>query len=345
MKPIINLLIVLLIFAATVSGQTLSFAVIGHAYGAHEGTNIGLYPPLLNAIESLNHDTDFLVLAGDIARTCSKMSYERVQFELSRYQHPVYWVLGNNDQTPYCLAQYYELHTNPIYSFSKDNNLFIFISFLSQQNLALSSDQLKLIDQTISNSTSENVFIFTHELIWVRNENFKHVFGNWRSRYAALIKTNSNFWEDLAPILTRTNDKKIYVISGDTGAHADSDALHFSTRDNLNFIATGLGNARESNYLLVKINQTEVSISAIPINNGVKLNTIEQYDLNRSNNRIYEQLKSADIKFLVARAFYYFWNFSEPYRQDKPFYCRTIATILVAAYFLFKLAQRRLKAQ
>lgn len=67
-----------------------SFIVAGHAYGSHQGTNLGLYPKFHEKLKGKKKDYDFIVLVGDFVRDGNIQNWKQVISELDSIQKPYF---------------------------------------------------------------------------------------------------------------------------------------------------------------------------------------------------------------------------------------------------------------
>ncbi len=78
--------------------SSYSFIAAGHAYGSHEGENIGLHPALLNRLYSgIDSTVEFMVFTGDIVNHSTSESWQQVEDELDSLSLPYFYVMGNHD--------------------------------------------------------------------------------------------------------------------------------------------------------------------------------------------------------------------------------------------------------
>ena len=85
-KAVHSIIIIIVFLCTLISGlgaqvdTSYAFIVAGHAYGAHDGTNIGLHPELLNSLDSgYDSNTAFIVFTGDIVNKSTPESWQQDQ--------------------------------------------------------------------------------------------------------------------------------------------------------------------------------------------------------------------------------------------------------------------------
>jgi hypothetical protein len=258
-----------------------SFMVAGHAYGAHTGTNIGLHPNFLNALSNgVNPDIRFLVLTGDIVNRSTTESWQQVEQELTARSLPSYYVMGNHDSNATGIAVFNAKHGNTYYSFTHQDELFIVLNS-TETLMSISETQIEFLKNTLdaAGDTTENIFIFFHELLWNSHEKYKGVKSNDRSRYDQ-IKAYSNFWTEVFPILEQHADKKIYVMAGDVGGRPTAIPAFYDTWGNVTLLASGMGEIADENYLVADVyNDETMGFRLIPLNGAITMKEIAFYSV------------------------------------------------------------------
>ncbi len=162
-----------------------SFIVAGHAYGAHDGENIGLHPNFLSSLDS-GYDSlaAFFVFTGDIVNKSSVESWQQVEDELARYSLPYYYVMGNHDDDDIGYQEFNEKFGSPYYAFHFQQELFIVLNSTEEQR-SISSNQISFLQEqlNLAGDTVQNIFIFFHEILWNSHDKYIGVLSNSRSRY------------------------------------------------------------------------------------------------------------------------------------------------------------------
>lgn len=258
-----------------------SFIVAGHAYGSHNGTNIGLHPNLLNCL-NIGYDTSaaFIVLTGDIVNNSTTESWQQVEVELANYDLPAYYVMGNHDVNDIGIQEFVKKFGNTYYAFHTQTELYIVLNSTEEER-SISAKQIYFLEEQINlvDDTIQNIFIFFHEILWNSHEKYMEVKSNSRSRYNEMANY-SNYWEDVHPILIENPDKKFFVIAGDVGGNPDAIAAFYDKCNNVTLIASGMGEVIDENYLLVHVYKKDsVGFELIPLNNELSLPEIEFFSV------------------------------------------------------------------
>lgn len=262
------------------NSEKFSFAIAGHSYGAGTENNFGLYPKFVATLETKSEQLDSVVLLGDFVRSCSPAAWQAVSNTFSELKLPFYPVMGNHDYDPYCQEKITNKHGNTFYTFSNSKAQFVVLD--SQKDpLRISSDQIELLRSVLETpETSNLVFIFFHELLWVYGRtDYEMVKGNSRSRFNFFSR--SNFWSDVAPTIEASPSKKVYIIAGDTGWSPQSIPLYFENRNNMTLVATGMGGLQDENFLIASIKDEIVNFEVVPLNQNNSLKQLKYYTKER----------------------------------------------------------------
>jgi hypothetical protein len=258
-----------------------SFLVAGHAYGAHEGENLGLHPLLLSSLdEGFDSLASFIVLTGDIVNQSTAESWAQVEAELAAYPFESFYVMGNHDANSAGYDAFEAKHAATYYSFYVQSELYIVLNSTIEQR-SISEDQLDFLAEEIevTGAGLKNVFIFFHEVLWNSHEKYIDVRSNSRSRYDQIVNY-SNYWEDVHPILLSHEDKNFYVIAGDVGGNPDAISIFYDRWDNVTLIASGMGEVPDENYLTVCIhNSDSIEFSLVPLRPDISLQDLTYYSV------------------------------------------------------------------
>ncbi len=271
------------------TNSTYSFIVAGHAYGAHSGTNIGLHP---NLLESLNAGYDstvsFFVFTGDIVNQSTQESWDQVKTEMDGFGLPYYYVMGNHDNNFIGNEVFIEKYGSTHYAFRVENELYIVLNS-TESDRSISSTQLTFLKNTLdtTDNSVKNIFIFFHEIIWNSHEKYKGVKSNSRSRYDQIIG-HSNYWTEVHPMLLQYPDKDFYLIAGDVAGNTDAIPCFYDKWDNITFLASGMGEVVDENYLLIKvIDNDNVAVKVVSLNSEITMNDIKYYSVPEQPQQIY----------------------------------------------------------
>jgi hypothetical protein len=232
------------------SEPVYSFFVAGHVYGQPGVDHRGVYPLFQLKLDSIQSDSTvkFGVFTGDIVIGGTIENWEEIDSVVSRFGRPIYFAPGNHDVTDVSL--YKERYGDSYYYFSFQEDLFIILNpNLDKWNI--SGAQLDFLKQTLHQKAAESnhVFVFFHQLLWVSpNNQYKNVKVNSLQGRADTI----NFWTELVPLFQQI-EKPVYMFAGDIGATADSDNNFYAEYDNIHLSASGMGNGKGDNFLLVDV--------------------------------------------------------------------------------------------
>ena len=258
-----------------------SFITAGHAYGSHDGDNIGLHPPLLERLYSgIDSTAEFIVFTGDIVNHSNVESWQQVDLEMDSVGIPSYYVMGNHDNNEAGRAVFEEKHGATYYTFYSHGDLFVVLNSI-EADRAISENQLAFLQDQIdlAADSTGNIFIFFHELIWNSHEKYIGVRSNSRSRYDQVVE-HSNYWEEVHPMLLERPQKDFYLIAGDVGGNPDAISAFYDRWDHITLLASGMGEVDDENFLLVHVikgDSTEFELA--PLNADLNLPGTEYYSV------------------------------------------------------------------
>lgn len=265
-----------------------SFFIGGHLYGASEDWN-SEFPSstIISNIDMINaNGASFFVSLGDNFRESDRIQIENFKKSFaSRVTIPIFNSVGNHDVQDRLL--YEENFGDTYFDFVYGNELFVFLDTESDKGNVgfIKGDQLSYFQNIIKNCRENpdinNVFIFSHKLIWsVDNPDYANLFEHVNSK-AGYPNSNYNFRHDIEPYLIELslNDKAVYWFSGDIGT--SSSFTFFYGKDkkyDITYIATGIGDTREDAILRVEVEKNG-EVRFIPISlSGKKMQIVEYYD-------------------------------------------------------------------
>jgi hypothetical protein len=181
--------------------------------------------------------------------------------------------MGNHDLSPSGISFFNEKHGNTFYYFKENNDLFFSFNVnLSWGNIT--QDQLSLFKETINNNFDSNkVFIFFHELIWTQGKlKYLHIQHNFLT-----YPFKSNFWTDLFPVFQSFPNRQFYLIAGDLGGTPNSISAFFDKKDNITFLASGMGETKRENFMRITVQGNTIGVNLIPLNSDISLGHINDY--------------------------------------------------------------------
>ncbi|HPR32564.1 MAG TPA: hypothetical protein PLK12_10725 [Prolixibacteraceae bacterium] len=266
-----------------------SFLVGGHAYGAHNGVNAGIHPPfkkLLYENAPLDSGVIGLFLTGDIIRQSNPTSWQTAEEELAFLPYPSFYVMGNHDNNSEGHSVFAAKHGGAFYSFVRENDLFLVLNS-TETDRSISREQLLFLENELTHipRDSGRVFLFFHEVLWNSHEKYRGVKSNSRSRYDE-IRTKSNFWHELVPLLAPYSGLSFYFFAGDVGGNTDAIALFYDRIANMYLFASGMGEVADENYLKVEVAPDTVVVKAIPLDPQFILDPIYYYNVPDSPDEI-----------------------------------------------------------
>jgi hypothetical protein len=259
--------------------ERYTFLVAGHAYGAHSGSNIGLHPPLLQKLSTYSNDDILnLFLTGDIVNYSNADSWIQVNNELDSLGLATNFVMGNHDNNSAGHLAFQQKHGGTFYAFVEHRDLFVVLNSTIQDR-SISIDQLDFLLNTMDtfSDSIRHIFIFFHEVLWTSHEKYRDLRVNSRSRHTQM-KVHSNYWEAVHPLLLESG-KKVFVFAGDVAGNNDAIAIFHDRWDNVQLIASGMGEVEDENLLEVTVTSDSILIMPVPLDTLVKLNSLETYTI------------------------------------------------------------------
>ena len=232
-----------------------SFFVAGHVYGNKQLGTRGFHPPFKKKLPMIKeHDSiKFGVLAGDIVFKNDESSWDIIDREVNALGMPVFFVPGNHDlhESDLFRRRYADKTTGETYfSFYEKGDLFIFLD-ANIDSWNISGKQLEFLKKTLSNNTAENnIFIFVHQLIWWdKNNEFANIVPN---QVISSIPDSLNYWSDVEPLLSKLPNK-VFLFAGDLGAEKKTTPYLYFQKNNISYIASGMGSEENDNFILTNV--------------------------------------------------------------------------------------------
>lgn len=261
-RPIVVLL-VLIFFGCgndgSVPRREYAFFVVGHAYGHPITFKPGLHPPLVDNFDRVTQivSPDFGILTGDVVAKNDRESWNRALEDIKSFGVPVHIAPGNHDRG----AEFNEIFDSSWYAFEHDRSLFV---ILDTEGWQVSNDQIALMSSRFDQIDSlDNVFIFSHELVWWAPENrYGEIEINYRPHYPG----ETNFYSDVLPVLQQL-PLDVYWFAGDVGSRPECTPLSISSEENVTLISNGVGSGTLDNVIVVNVNsQGGVSFDVVYLN-------------------------------------------------------------------------------
>jgi hypothetical protein len=273
----LKLLLILLLFQSCQSDKaatkSYSFFVAGHTYGNPMAKNKGLYPAFTDKFSELqqHENLKFGVLTGDIVRSSNEKSWETVWKELNPLNIKIHIAAGNHDIKNKQLFKKY-VHES-YYAFQQSGDLFIVLNpNIDQWNIA--GKQLDFLKNELSKAENyRHIFVFCHQLIWWQSDK---KWGTCQPNSFENMSENLNFQSEVLPLFENVKNQ-VLLIAGDVGAVPNSSAICYLKKENVSFIASGMGVGKKDNFLLIDVDKNgEIAIELIGLR-GENLGDLEDY--------------------------------------------------------------------
>jgi hypothetical protein len=241
------------------------FFVAGHTYGIKEKVVPGLHMPFVAQFDYLNQypDMRFGVLTGDIVYYSNDTSWNNVDQQLTQLRVPVHFTTGNHDEGH--KSPYKDRYGITYSSFEQENDLCIILNpGLGGWNIW--GEQLAFLQQTLATAPKyDNIFLFFHHLVWWAPDN---EYQQFRPNSLDGRAPDVNFLSEIMPLLIAT-EKPVYCFAGDVAAAGNTTAFFADRKDKVHLIASGMGNQRTDNYLLITVDeQKRVTVTVRWIQEG-----------------------------------------------------------------------------
>jgi Calcineurin-like phosphoesterase len=274
--------------AASIRGQTVEpprvenasafcFLIAGHAYGAHDGHNVGLHPPLLAALEAgAFGDIEFIVFTGDVLRRTNPDSSARLEAQLHPLGIPYYIAPGNHDTNEFGRARLRERFGSLYHRFDVGTSRFLVLN-TQEVSRTVPPNQLAFLRKALTESAGIEVFfVFMHELLWLSERpEYRSIRANGRSRQSKLKA--SNYWADVHPLLVQRAPKPVYVIAGDVAGNRDAIPAFHDQIENVTLIASGMGEVKEENACTVTVTDGKPRFDLHPMHVADRMRPLTDY--------------------------------------------------------------------
>ncbi|MCB0686316.1 MAG: metallophosphoesterase [Saprospiraceae bacterium] len=241
---------IFLLYSCSKQDTGYSFFVAGHTYGSPLDTLPGLHPPFVHDFDYLHTlpKMKFGVLTGDMVYHSRSKYWDIVDKELSTLSIPIYFVAGNHDEGNGSLYQ--SRYGRTYYTFNYLNDLFLVLNpGLAGWNIQ--DDQLLFLKGQLEDAQKyRHIFIFFHQVLWQSIDRYADLRINSKDGKAPSI----NFWTEIEPLLKKL-ENQIFLFAGDVGATPDKTSFFYDRYDNITFVASGMGNLIQDNYVIVDVSQ------------------------------------------------------------------------------------------
>jgi len=257
------------------SSKYSTILIAGHTSGSPTHKNNSTYPKFLYALEheiEKNKKVEKIILAGDTLKKPSLENFLQVKNELANFSKNLIIAPGNHDffgsSHDYDDPNKRSFDENKkdflkVFKKSfqtikyKDNIFFILDTATKAGNVNV--EQINYIKEELKRSSIlNNIFIITHHVIW--NSFIKKPL---EPNLPELIGNNFN---EVFSIFEKSGiQNNIYFIAGDIAVAPAHTKVFCEKKNNIYFIATGMGNGRLDNYLKLKISEDGEKVSIEPI--------------------------------------------------------------------------------
>ena len=130
-------------------------------------------------------------------------------------------------------------------------------------NWNIIDDQLQMLKNlSFNHNKYNNVFIFSHQDIWIDNR-INELSGLRVNSYEGKAKT-LNFWNVVFPIIKDLGGK-VFVFAGDVGAFDNKSEFFYDNILGVDFFATGMGGGKRDNFLLLHVSHSKVDIELVQL--------------------------------------------------------------------------------
>jgi len=249
------------------SSKYSTILIAGHTYGLFDHKNNATYPKLLYALEAetkKNKKVEKIILAGDIVKKARVENFLQVKNEFANFSKMLIVAPGNHDYGSNVLGSkenqkdFLKVFKKSFQSIKyKDNIFFILDTATNPGNVTV--EQINYIKEELKRSSIlNNIFIITHHVIW-RNFVKKPLEPNLP------ILLENNFNQLFSAFKNSGIRSNIYFIAGDIGVAQAHTKLFCEKKNNIYFIATGMGNGRLDNYLKLMISEDGKTLSIEPV--------------------------------------------------------------------------------
>ena len=255
--------------ACSSKDQGYSFFVAGHVYGSPGSDYNGIYEPFKS--NSKLNDCVFMPLGfllGDVVIEASNHEFNILKNDIKSIGNKtnIHISPGNHDvgTGPYDAKRdiYIQNFGETFKYFKYENDLFILLD-ANLNNWNIIDDQLQMLKSLNSGKNEyDNVFIFSHQVIWVDDEskNLSSLIVNSKEGKAEKL----NFWNDVFPVIEDIGER-VFLFAGDVGAFDNKSEFFYDNIQGVDFFATGMGGGKRDNFLFVHVNHDKVNVELVQL--------------------------------------------------------------------------------
>ena len=215
------------------------FYVVGHSYGNPSGDNLALQPSLLKYFENKDLTDASLILTGDLVRNYSYENLLIAKNQIELLFENYYIVPGNHDVE--LGNAFYEIFEDDFFSLEINDTLLIGANFNTPNWLPTVYHQ-NLINDLINTTDKKEIYLFSHQVFWYDQFPDEQIVNSF-----ALLESTTNpriltDWLDI-------KEKKLTIISGDSGAWGQKPFCKVDFENNITYIANGIGNMQDDTII------------------------------------------------------------------------------------------------
>lgn len=250
--------------------EDIHFIVAGHICGGLNDTLGGLYPSFETYLMKKDKDKslDMAFFTGDIVYKCDEPSWDLVDKVIKKLKHPVYFAPGNQDLRDQAL--YEKRYGKTDQYFEKGNNLFI-IWEVTKNGWNVSENQLNEYLKLTSEKEYDNVFIFTHQVIWYDQRLTPQTIPNDIEGKAQV----STFYPATIQALSQ-KETPVYLFAGDVGSNPNGGEISIHQYKNIRMISSGMGSGKWDNVLDIQVKNGKVKVTLEYLNGSKPLTFTDQ---------------------------------------------------------------------
>lgn len=291
MKNLFTIVFVVLIAALLVvflwwinDRNSYSFFVAGHVYGDANKKSMHVHPPFKDAFPFIRSEPgmSFGILTGDVVKKAQPVYFDTFLSEMGTLGVPYHIAPGNHDVANRPLYESLfgdKQRDNKSYmAFTHENDLFLLLDG-NLDEWSITDEQLDFVKETLDffGPKSRNIFVFVHQLIWWNDKNeFRNITTNWPPN----APKTTNYWTDIEPLIVSLN-KQVYLFAGDLGGNQIATPFMYYQKNNLTYVASGMGHEKDDNFLIVHVDKDGVVDLELVALQGEKdrLGKLEDYRL------------------------------------------------------------------
>jgi len=230
-----------------------SFYIIGHGYGNHSGENSGLSEKVVEYFSSLEEKAS-VIFTGDLVREPTSENLDLLVNQLDSLFVEYYISPGNHEFKN--KEEFYKRFNDDL-NYLSFEFLDLFIINTTTNNWQPSLQQQNEINKYLSESDSQFVILFNHQLFWQ-----KIVSSPIEPNGYNLLETelNENYLSWI-----KIDNKFLTVISGDFGRRDKSLICEFVESENTLFIANGIYDQTSDEILKLNIYESSYNFEIISL--------------------------------------------------------------------------------